>query len=649
MFHACKLFLRNFFAVLFCFVLHRYLSFEYLAPQGFQNSSRELMSYFFVGALSDVWVAVLVAWLAVAVASALRLWRPQWSDRGATIFVAVFLVLTALHQPYVEFFRFQFLPVHLQYFTDFNFISANAATAWTPGPTIVAVLSLAILCVLNYVSVPSGRLLILASAFIISAAGLGAHTANIYTRVQWFVPELLRTNYLENFYIAYGRSLNPPPLSEQELLTLASTFGVAPSQVADVEKLRAEIVLRPLPSDKEFLGIAQSMRKSLQTLRRADQKPIVLVLLMESLRPSESALYGGSRPSLTPHLDALAQKGVWFARAYSTGSVTRGGQEAVWCGYFSTQTNSAMRNRPDVTLNCLPDAIATEGLPIQTGWYHGGRGEFDGQQPFWAKHGVQRFLTEANFPVTTPRTGWGVSDLVLFDRLMDELRQFREQTIASTFLGMVLTVSNHIPWRLPVDAPADVLATVKDLTEPSHATAKYADTALGHLVEMLKAQGLWDESLLVLVSDHGHGAPRYQDKAIDRTDLYDSISHIHMMLSGGIAEDAAAKFPADVVAVRDQPVSQADVAPLLAYLMDIKQVRFFSDSLLWQRPRKSVVVADTGSGIYLPSSKQFYSYNELATTGAQLAPDDEGLRRYVNFLNYINNTRMLQGRSPHVE
>ena len=96
-------------------------------------------------------------------------------------------------------------------------------------------------------------------------------------------------------------------------------------------------------------------------------------------------------------------------------------------------------------------------------------------------------------------------------------------------------------------------------------------------------------------------------------------------------------------------MSQADVAPLLAYLLDIKGLRFFSDSLLWQRPRQSIVVADTGAGIYLPALQRFYSYAELATAGAQLAPEDEGLRRYVNFLNYINNTRMLQGRSPHVE
>ncbi len=655
-----RLFPRLLIILFVAFVLHRGLSFEFLAPQGFSVSNADRVSFLFVGLLSDFWVATLIAWLAVLLTWATcSVGRAKIYQKHVASGVAViFIVLTALHQPYVEFFHFQFLPVHLQYLSDLDFIAANGSSAWSTSAMlifVVAILLSAILLIpLNAAVASRKRIVIYGIAVALSSTALLAHMINIRTRVQWFVPELLRTNYLENFYIAYGQNYAPPPLSSEEIMSLALQSGLLLKSAVqpDVEQLRAELALRPPVESAGHERLAQVMREDLRRQRLAKRKPLVLVLLLESMRPSESALYGGTKPTLTPEIDQLARTGIWFAQAYSTGNVTRGGQEAAWCGYYSTQSNSAMRNRPDIHLRCLPDIIAEHRLDIATAWYHGGRGEFDGQQPFWAKHGVERFLVDANFPPETPRTGWGVSDLAFYDRVLGELAGFKASAAASgqtAFLGMLLTVSNHIPWRMPADASADLRKTVAGLSDPSHATAVYADAAIGVFVERLKQQQLWDETLLVLMSDHGHGAPSYQDLPPHRHRLHQAVSHIHLLISGGIGERAARTLPQEVGKVRERLVSQADLAPFLAYVLDLKDMRFFSEGLFVREPRQTMVIADTGAGVYLPASQKFYSYAELAKGGTRLAPNDLQLRRYINFLNYINTTRTLPGGLPHVE
>ncbi len=643
-------FVRSFSVVLVAFALHRVLSFEFIAPQGFQYSLVDKFLFYFVGLLSDLWVAALFAWMVLIV----RLCFAAFGAKAAAVgdFFSVGLVLVvcvsaALHQPYVEFFRFQFMPVHLPYLLDWHFISANGSVAWSLSSLIIIVVAMLIFGFLSLVDRRSLKVRYRRPASVLlclSGLALAAHTFNIWARVQWFVPELLRANYFESFYVAAVSANTPPPLSDADVVALAVRSGQEYSSEESLEALRARLALRPQPPAIEHQAGAQNIRKLVGDAARHGEKPIVLLVLMESMRPSESGLYGGVLPSLTPELDQLARQGFWYRNAYSTGNVTRGGQEAVWCGYFSNQTNSAMRNRPDLDLACLPDEIARRQQPIRVGWYHGGRGEFDGQRFFWAKRNVGRIIADNNFPPDVPRTSWGVSDAVLFDRVIEELKDFKAYAEQPLFLGMVLTISNHIPWQLPADLPEHLRPMVFSLTDPSYHTVVYADWALGRFVRDLKAQGLWDKALILFVSDHGHAVRPYQAPTVPNAmQLYEDTTHIHLVISGGIGETVAhrpGQFGSDE---QTRYVSQADVAPFLAFVLGLDAMRFFSDGLMLNKATPRLVVADTGHGIFLPEKKMLFSYRDFAKHGSALADDDQ-LRRYVNFIHAINTAGRLHAK-----
>src|SRR5690606_39205562 len=216
---------------------------------------------------------------------------------------------------------------------------------------------------------------------------------------------------------------------------------------------------------------------------------------------------------------------------------------------------SMMRGRSEIHFPCLPDHLAAGTAVL---WLHGGEGRFDNQEVFWQRHGFDRtrMLTVEDFPVAVPRTGWGVGDRELIQaalRKMDTERSTTEQ-----MLSVILTVTNHIPWALPDPASSYQLPPS---AHRSHQTTRYADEALGDLIVGLKQKNRWEETLLIVMSDHGNLVPPptkiYANKANQNAYL---LSHISFAIGGGIAEDALMSLDQEA-AVIETPTSQAAVAP----------------------------------------------------------------------------------------
>lgn len=197
-------------------------------------------------------------------------------------------------------------------------------------------------------------------------------------------------------------------------------------------------------------------------------QPLLVAVLMESLRPSETGYATPERPSLTPRLDALAKTGIVFTRAYSVGSVTRAGQEAALCGYLSGRDTSLMRGLVTAKTTCLTDVLATRSpAKVTSFWLHGGDARFDGQVDFWKRHGVTTLMTGADFDAAAARTDWGIGDQTFFTAAAAHLLALKRGTSASAHVGIALSISNHIPWVVPADAPPTFRAPTGE-AHPSH-------------------------------------------------------------------------------------------------------------------------------------------------------------------------------------
>ncbi|NGP44960.1 LTA synthase family protein [Bacillaceae bacterium SIJ1] len=117
--------------------------------------------------------------------------------------------------------------------------------------------------------------------------------------------------------------------------------------------------------------------------------------------------------------------------------------------------------------------------------------------------------------------GIGPSDDVLYSKAMPELVKKADngQPIYANFI----TLSSHHPFRIPqskkpMEMPEDIQGTiVEDYLQSIH----YTDQMIGKFVEQLKANGLWENSLLVMYGDHFG----LQQKAIEQKDI-EAIDHL---------------------------------------------------------------------------------------------------------------------------
>ena len=163
---------------------------------------------------------------------------------------------------------------------------------------------------------------------------------------------------------------------------------------------------------------------------------------------------------------------------------------------------------------------------------------------------------------------------------------------------MILSVTNHIPWDLPRDAPESLksLAAI----HPSHKTTAYFDFALGEFVAALKAKNVWRDTLLIISGDHGNfEPPRNTSYAATLADRFEMLaSHINLVVSGGVAEEIKSEY--DISGEIDQPVSQTQIAPFLAAVSSYETKDFLDVPLFNESPWP--IASDLNQYLYLPAS-----------------------------------------------
>ncbi len=592
----------------FCTILffcHRLTSFGIFA-RGFPDMGPlHLVQSFFTGVGSDLWVATL---LGILGALPVFLFKPRFMKWLTIVALIALSILVAAHQGYIEFYRTPIMAFHLRYLLDPEFLGASATTTWSPliainvlAAVLAAYLSAKAITKPNHRAIP---LLILGAAAI--------HGLQIRYRVQWFVPGPMQFNPIEKItYDLQHTTLIPPPTRAE-----GARFSV----------MREAALKAALETTSARNRLRGRLRTSFQQLISNGKRPVIAVMALETFRPTEIGAYRtGPAPTtisdadLTPNFDRLSRIGLLFREAWSSGTVTCAGQEALWCGYPSGLFTSLMRFRTESKASCIPEEIrATGGDPI---WIHNGQGKFDNQVSFWLRHGVSKTISAADYPAGTPGSSWGLSDLALAERAISEIAMARtprqpapgRHDDKSFIAPFILTVSNHIPWDLPSDASREI----QTLTAPEHQNQKmwrttaYTDQAIGKFVAESKTHGIWEDMILILVSDHGNLEPGKHNTGVGG-EMTDSAtrrqSHIALLLTGGIVESNMENLTAI-----DEPVGQTGVAELIRWItsqtdLDVRQET--PDILSW--PPNWPVSSDQNESLFIPTLNVSIDKSELS-------------------------------------
>ncbi len=248
----------------------------------------------------------------------------------------------------------------------------------------------------------------------------------------------------------------------------------------------------------------------------ANAKPNIVVIVADDLGYAD-VRFNPLHPKevTTPHLDALARESIVCRQGYVSGHVCAPTRAGLMTGRYQQRmgfyTAGPLGAGMPMSEKIFPQYFKTAGyVTAQFGKWHLGptpewspaRRGFDEVFGFLGRGAHDYFkLNDPNDPIyrgTTPvqETGY------LTDRLGEEAAAFITRSKSQPFLVYLAFNAVHAP----LQAPADEIAKFNTGTAERNtllAMGKRMDDAIGLVVDTLKKQGVWENTLLFFISDNG--------------------------------------------------------------------------------------------------------------------------------------------------
>lgn len=305
----------------------------------------------------------------------------------------------------------------------------------------------------------------------------------------------------------------------------------------------------------------------------------IVFIIMESFS-AEFIGALGHHYGITPEFDKLTQEGLLFDRFFSNGTHTHQGMFASIACFPNLPGYEYLMQQPEGQhgFSGLPAVLKRRNF--NDVYVYNGDFSWDNQEGFFTNQGMTRFIGRKAYknPIFSDPT-WGVSDEDMFNKAVDELNGLPTD---KPFYAVLQSLSNHTPYALPDKLPVDEVTGFGELN--LHLTAqRYSDWALGQFFEQAKQTDWYDETVFVIVGDHGFSINR-QLSEIDLLRF-----HIPMLIIGsGIKE---------VYGSRNHTVgTQVDMVPTLVSLLG----KPFKHQC-WGRDLLALPSGDLGFGIIKPS------------------------------------------------
>lgn len=354
---------------------------------------------------------------------------------------------------------------------------------------------------------------------------------------------------------------------------------------ATIEQSQAQQNVRDMlltPSDKLVDAETAAVRRNYSP--NADKTlPVknVVVILMESFAGHSVGALG--RPGdVTPYFDKLSKEGLLFDRFFSNGTHTHQGMFATMACFPNLPGFEYLMQTPEGShkLSGLPQLLSARNYDDV--YVYNGDFAWDNQSGFFSNQGMTNFIGRNDFvnPVFSDPT-WGVSDQDMFNRGLEELKA-RDGKDKKPFYALLQTLSNHTPYALPTPLPVEPVTDRGSLNE--HLTAmRYSDWALGQFFEKARKEPYFNETLFVIVGDHGFG----NEQQITEMDL--GRFNVPMLLIGPGVQEKFGQIDHTVG-------TQIDIVPTI-------MGRIGGDVLhqCWGRDLLNLPEGDKGFGVIKPS------------------------------------------------
>ncbi|RFC54248.1 LTA synthase family protein [Brumimicrobium aurantiacum] len=274
--------------------------------------------------------------------------------------------------------------------------------------------------------------------------------------------------------------------------------------------------------------------------------PNLVFVILESWTSTVSSKLSG-KPGVTEELDKLSEEGVLFTNLYATGSTSEIGNASIFSGYPALpEISISMQPFKHRKLKSINQSIASRGYT--SGYLFSGDLKYGNINSYFTDHGFNRVQDESDFPEGLEKGKLNYYDEALFELFLEKLNKQEEPFLEGAFTG-----STHSPYDFPGHNKEKWTGKETNFMN----SVIYADQCLADFIEEAKQQDWYENTLFVIVADHGHASP-YVTNPND-SEMY----RIPLLLYGPALKDDAKGMIIDKVG------SQADIAQTLMYQMKV--------------------------------------------------------------------------------
>jgi phosphoglycerol transferase MdoB-like AlkP superfamily enzyme len=365
-------------------------------------------------------------------------------------------------------------------------------------------------------------------------------------------------------------------------------------------------------------------------------------VIVVSLESTQTMLIGAkvNGQEVTPFLNQFVNESYYFDNFFH-----QTGQGKTSDAEFLVDTSLYPLDRGAVFFtHSNNEFVATPEILRQQGYYtavfHANNATFWNRNMMYPALGYDRYFNELDYTITPEnKLSWGLKDMEYFDQSVDKLK-----TLKQPFYTRFMTLTNHYPFLYDDSTQfIDPFNSGDGTLDRYFVTSRYMDEALKHFIERLKAEGLYDNSIIVFYGDHygiseNHNRAMAQFLGKEEITSYDHVNLQRTPLFIHVPGQTTGK-------TISAPAGEIDIKPTILNLLGVdtsNDIAFGHD--LFAPERKPFVVLRDGTFI---SDKYIYHHSIFydRLTGEQVeVPQEEAQPLIDRSQNELNmSDKLIEG------
>jgi arylsulfatase A-like enzyme len=338
---------------------------------------------------------------------------------------------------------------------------------------------------------------------------------------------------------------------------------------------------------------------SIESLRSIAKGRNVILVSLESTGAGYLRLYGGTH-DVTPNLDRLARSGVVFDSAYAVYPESIKGLFSILCSAFP-----AFDTTPEMYAKapCRSIAAVLADAGYSTALFHSGRFGYLGMESIVHGRGYDTLEDAADIG-GHHESSFGVEESATVSRMLSWIDALPGDR---PFFLTYLPIAGHHPYETPEPGPFPTRGEIGRYRNAVH----YGDQSLGALIEGVRARGLEERTIWIVLGDHGEALGQHEGNYGHTFFLYEENVRVPFVVAApGLLEQQQRSRTI---------VSLVDTAPTILDVVGITApAEYQGRSALDGRPRMALFFTDYSLALLGLRDGRWKFVHELASQRSKL-------------------------------